>query len=848
MRPFPDVLAAVASATLSGAVGRPVSVEVHVSNGLPGFTIVGLPDAAVREARDRVRAAILSSGLSWPLRRVTVNLAPSGVRKGGAGLDLPIAVGLLVATGEVDAASTRDLAFCGELGLNGSLRHVPGMIALADATAPPGLVVPLCDVREAALVRGERRPRRPNARRPGPGPAPPGAVARASTPPAAPPNTPEPDLADVRGQAVGRRALEVAAAGRHHLLMIGPPGSGKTMLAERLPGLLPPLTPDEALTVTRTHSAAGCALPGGALFDRPPFRAPHHQASIVSLVGGGSWSLRPGEVSLATNGVLFLDELGEFPVAALEALRQPLEEGVIRVSRAGGTVTFPAAFLLVAAMNPCPCGEGVYEGACTCSAAARARYRRRISAPLLDRFDLVVPLSRPDPDELLSGVPGEPTTAVALRVQAARVRGGGASRAPARPRPRARRREPARLQAPVGRPQRPRAAQGLAGGPDGRRPRGDGHGLVRTRGGGTVSARRSGGGGAVTLPEEAYAAALASMPSIGPSMLRQLLADDAPSAAWSRTVGAAGSVLQVARVWERHAELGIGVLTARHPAWPSRLLHDPGAPALVFCLGDPTALDGAPTVALVGTRAPTRYGIGVAAQLGADLAAAGVSVVSGLALGIDGAAHEGACGAGAPPVAVVAGGLDDPYPRRHARLWGRVAEQGVIVSESPAGVRTEKWRFPVRNRLLAALSDVVVVVESRHHGGSRHTVDAAVARGIAVGAVPGSIRSATSEGTNALLADGAFPVCSTGDILVALSLAGASVPSPAPRGLGTGAPRTEPGTGEDRAVYDALSPDPTSLDELARLTALDLPSLCGALERLARAGLAVDAGGWWRRE
>jgi len=352
----------------------------------------------------------------------------------------------------------------------------------------------------------------------------------------------------------------------------------------------------------------------------------------------------------------------------------------------------------------------------------------------------------------------------------------------------------------------------------------------------------------VSLPEEAYAVALASVPSVGPATLRGLLASDPPSVAWARSRGASGgSVHDVARIWARHTELGISVLLPGRGSWPARLVDDPQAPAVLFCLGDPSALDGAPTVALVGTRAPTRYGIGVAAQLGTDLSGAGVSVVSGLALGIDGAAHEGACGAGASPIGVVAGGLDDPYPRRHARLWERVAEHGVIVSESPAGVRTEKWRFPVRNRLLAALSDVVVVVESRHHGGSRHTVDAAVARGIPVGAVPGSIRSATSEGPNALLADGAFPVCSAGDILVALSLEGATVPVPASASTPPRRRRPGPTSGTDLRVYEALTPDPVALDDLARVTGLDVSALCGALERLALAGVALDVGGWWQR-
>jgi magnesium chelatase family protein len=408
-----------------GVRGRPIVVEAHVGRGLPSLTLTGLPGAAVQDARDRIRPAVESAKLEWPLRRVVVNLSPGNIRKDGPGLDLAVAMSVLVATGQTPADEVRRWGFAGELSLKGTLVSTPGVLSVAIAAAADGLhgvVVPEMNAAEAALVDGIQVVGAPSlvevvgffrgTWRPSP-------AARAAR---RGDGRHTVDLSEIRGQAQARRALEVAAAGGHNVLFVGAPGAGKTMLARRLATILPTMSGPEALEVTQLHSVAGLLEGDGLVRDRP-FRSPHHSASPAALLGGGASYLRPGEASLAHNGVLFLDELTEFRRDALEGLRQPLEDGRVVVTRVIGSVEFPARFTLVAAANPCPCGyDGDVSRRCTCRIDRVELYRSKLSGPLLDRVDIRLTIPRLTKQELLGQSAGEPSAAVRGRVEEARDR------------------------------------------------------------------------------------------------------------------------------------------------------------------------------------------------------------------------------------------------------------------------------------------------------------------------------------------------------------------------------------------------------------------------------------------
>ncbi len=420
------MLATAQSCAVIGLDGLIVQVEVDISPGLPAFNIVGLPDAAVQEARERVRAALRNSGCEFPLRRITVNLAPANLKKAGPAYDLPIAVGIMLSSGQL-SPNLDGAVFLGELSLDGSLRHTTGILAMVSVARQQNcssVYVPTQDAAEAALVDGIEVFPTPNlsaliSHLRGESPI---APASSNDPIAdAPESIPDAmNLSHVKGQEHAKRALEVAAAGFHNLLFNGPPGSGKTLLARCLPTILPKMSPEEAFEVTKIYSVNGSLSSNGPLIVRRPFRSPHYTISNAGLVGGGR-AIRPGEITLSHRGVLFLDELPEFSHTALESLRQPLEDKVVTISRVSGSVTYPASFMLVAAMNPCPCGFHTHPRTeCTCSPSVVARYQRRVSGPLLDRIDVFVEVPPVDYDKLMDETPAEDSNHLRQRVEQAR--------------------------------------------------------------------------------------------------------------------------------------------------------------------------------------------------------------------------------------------------------------------------------------------------------------------------------------------------------------------------------------------------------------------------------------------
>ena len=875
------MLARAHAFTIDGLHARHVTVEVDVRAGLPAFVIVGQADSSVREARERIRAAIRNSGFSFPAQRITANLAPADMRKAGPGLDLAIACAVLAASEQLDPAALAGVALAGELGLDGRVRSTRGTLAIAQAARSSGLstlALAGSQAREAALIAGlrvavvESLSGAVRVLRGGPADRP--RRRREEQAPRARTTSCGGDLSEVRGQHGAVRALLIAAAGGHNLLLSGAPGTGKTMLAQRLPGLLPPLSEREAIEVTRLHSLLG-AQPAGLIRARP-FRAPHHTVTAAGLIGGArqGWV---GEVVLAHNGVLFLDELSEFARSALEALRQPLEEGRVAIARAAHSGVYPARFMLIAATNPCACGYAGEGERCRCSDAGLARHRRRLSGPLLDRIDLLVNLYREelgDSRPLTSSQDARELILAARERQAARAITGTTGRLNAHldaaalarhlkldengetllARARRRAAELARGAACAARRAHDRGPRGLRERQSGR--------------------SRRGAGTAHDVDQRAARASGLSDGTRSQRAARERFGRRAPCARCARRswlLASAGGVLgRYARDPERFfalleldddaliAAIGgrrrdslraeYGALSAKHgelrTGTETICVHDARFPLNPTCSCGVRALtlEGgaarlgtltqAPIVALLGASNASDYGKEVARGLARSLAACGITIVSVLHDGIGAAAQVGVLDGGCGALALLADGLEISRRSTRGALHAQVVRRGCAISELRCDERGRRWGALACERIAVALATLTIVVEAEDT--SRALAAARLARqhDKPVGAVPGRVTSTLSGGPHQLMREGASVIGCAQDVLELLPATDA--------GHVRDEGRAQAGSSvapELRSILEQVGAGSDTPDALVRACGRTLPAVLLALSDLELRGL-----------
>ena len=912
------------SLALKGADGHVIDVQVDVSPGLVNTTIVGRVDKTLSEARDRVRMAINNDCGRWPAtKRVTILLAPADLPKSGTHYDLAIAMAVMAADKKHEEL-TPDLlegwAFIGELSVAGALRPVPGVLPMVIAAAAHGITrvfVPEPQAGEAGLVPGMtvfgvRSLAQVSAVLRG-------AEVPEADPVVGPSSSPlstwrgedrlaDVDLRDLDGLEDVRYAVEVAAAGGHPTMLIGPRGTGKTSIAERIPTILPDLTTEQALEVTALHSVAGVLPQGSGLVRRPPWFAPHHSATAASVLGGGTGRVRPGQVSLAHHGVLFLDEFPHFRADVVEAMRQPLESGEVTIARGEESATYPARSLVVLAANPCPCGNfhGLSGGSCECTELQRSHYRRKLTGPILDRVDIWMEVRpqgrrrgavlrpgagvlrrRASPGGRGQAAPGPPLPRLLVAPQRLLSRSGPrrAVAAGAR-RPATRRQGAVRRQAHPAWAD-PRAAPGLdrgglrggaeAGGARGRDRVGAAVRRLRAlaageRGSsGVMSAARVRSAPPGTepvgqVPEAERLARVALSCAVEPgdgttsSLIRQMGAERALAKARSATEGEPGEMLaqrlaeiDPVRQLDQAARCGIRFLVPGDPEWPTSLdeLDDAitvegfgGTPPGLWVKGPMPLTELATSVAVVGSRAASVYGVELARAVCEHLALSGVPVVSGGALGIDFEAHNATLSADGVTAAVLACGVDRVYPQQNRPLLQHLAAEFAVVSEQPPASAPTRPRFLARNRLIAAMTNGTVVVEAALRSGALNTAGWAESLNRHVMCMPGPVTSYTSQGVNNFLREGRGTVVTHGaEVLELVGAAGQYLVDP-PRGEHR--PRDALTPTEQTVVEWVPVSESAGVESISRLCGLALRTTEGALRRLRSKGFVQLTDEGWR--